>query len=368
MQKLAVWRILLKGIVLFWIIVFLFPLFPDFGYLSVYNTFIIPGRKRFAFSTLGSPSTETYNVIINNLPALFNTHEIAGAFKKDDEFRIIVLGDSSVWGTLLTPDEVVTAYMNRSNVSFCGKKARFYNLGHPNPSIIKDLMIYDYALRYEPDYVIWFTTLEAFPLKKQITEIPLVISNPERVRDLIDRYDLPISLDDTLLVPKTYWQKNLIAQRRQLKDLISLQIYGIMWSATGIDQAYPPYEPPPVEYSEDLIEFQDMMPPLNQNELSYNVIEIAMNSSEIPILLVNEPMMISPNSQVRYNLRYPRWAYDPWRIHIKELAEKNQWSYLDLWDQIPSPEYYTNSAFHRIPVGEAILASKVVSSIQVDCR
>lgn len=40
-----------------------------------------------------------------------------------------------------------------------------------------------------------------------------------------------------------------------------------------------------------------MMPPLNQDELSYNVIETAMNNSEIPIVLVNEPFMISPNSE-----------------------------------------------------------------------
>lgn len=335
---------------------------------SIYNTSLVPGRERFAFSTLGSPSTESYNVIVNDLPALFNSHKISGASKSNDEFRILILGDSSIWGALLTPDETVTAHLNRYNLFICEKKAYFYNLGHPNPSIIKDLMILDYALQYEPDYVIWFTTLEAFPLKKQITEIPLIISNPEQVRDLIERYDLSIPLDNAALMPKTFWQKNLIAQRRQVKDLISLQIYGTMWAATGIDQAYPSYNPPPVDFPEDLLEFQDMLPPLNQDKLSYNVLEVAINSIEVPILLVNEPMLISPNSQVRYNLRYPRWAYDPWRLHIKEMAEKNKWNYLDLWDQIPSLEYYTNSAFHLTPEGEAILASKILSAIQVNCH
>lgn len=156
-------RAFLKGFILYCIFAFLLPLMPDWGVWSVYNTQIIPGRQRFAFSAY--PSSETYNVRIDNLSWLFRTHEISGE-KKNHEFRIIVLGDSSIWGALLPPDETITAHLNRYHLSFCSKQAHFYNLAHPNPALIKDLMILDYAMQYDPDYIIWFVTLEAFPLKK----------------------------------------------------------------------------------------------------------------------------------------------------------------------------------------------------------
>jgi hypothetical protein len=39
--------------------------------------------------------------------------------------------------------------------------------------------------------------------------------------------------------------RTLIGQRRNLADLIRLQIYGVLWAATGIDQYYPEtYDPP----------------------------------------------------------------------------------------------------------------------------
>ncbi len=54
---------------------------------------------------------------------------------------------------------------------------RAYNLGYPVMSLTKDLLILDYAQRYQPDLIIWAVTLESFPYDKQLFP-PLLQNNP----------------------------------------------------------------------------------------------------------------------------------------------------------------------------------------------
>lgn len=353
-----------KSILIAFVIILFIPMPDTIGKISFYNH-LWPGRERFAFSPQGVPASLSYNLILNNLPALFSSHIISQP-KQPNEFRIIVLGDSSVWGTLLDVDQTLIAALNRKEYVACGKKAVFYNLGHPNPSIIKDLLILDYALQYQPDYVIWLTTLEAYPIDKQFT-LPLVANNLERIADLNIRYDLSLELLRPDLSPPSLLEKSIYAQRRNLADWLRHEIYGALWSATRIDQYRWKYDPPPIDFSDSEIEFQNTQPPLIQEKLTYSVIVNGIRKISTPVLVVNEPMLLSPTSKVRYNLRYPRWAYDPWRERMQKLSFEENWNYADLWDKIPNLEYYTNSAFHRTPEGEELLASYILPFIQPNC-
>lgn len=291
-------KALIRGLLVAITIGFFIPLPDTIGTVSLYNH-VWPGRERFAFSPQGTPASLSYNIILNNLPALFSSHRISQP-KKSDEFRIIVLGDSAVWGTLLDPDQTLIAALNRQSMTICGKKAIFYNLGHPNPSVIKDLLILDYALKYQPDYVIWLTTLEAYPIDKQF-KLPLVANNLERIYDLSARYELSLDLQKPdIFADSYYWKKTIYAQRRNLADWLRHEIYGALWSATGIDQYKWEYEPPPVDFPDSQTEFQDMSPPLNEEKLTYRVMVNAIRKIPAPVLVVNEPMLISPTSKVRY--------------------------------------------------------------------
>src|SRR5574339_43564 len=115
-----------------------------------------------------------------NFDAMFGSHVLAGRQKTPAEYRVLLIGDSSVWGTLLTPEKTLAGQLNAKQVSACGKTVRAYNLGYPTISLTKDLMILDEAKDYEPDLVIWLTTLEAFPIDKQFSS-PIVANNTERV-------------------------------------------------------------------------------------------------------------------------------------------------------------------------------------------
>jgi hypothetical protein len=301
---------------------------------------------------------------------MFASHVIAYGPKPADEYRVIVIGDSSTWGTLLHPEETLAGQLNTAELSICGKTIRVYNLGYPTISLTKDLMVLDYALRYQPDLIIWLVSLEAFPADEQLSS-PFVANNTARVDDLIARYNLPLDPNDPALVRPDFWDSTLIGQRRALADLFRLQIYGVLWTATGIDQTYPAdYQHAQTDFNTD-ISYHNMQPPtLDASQLAFGVLEAGMHiAGATPVILINEPMLIGvgENSDLRYNFLYPRWAYDQWREMMLAQAEAGGWNYLDLWNIVPADEF-TNSAIHLTPAGESMLAGRVEQSIlQQNC-
>ncbi|MBI5945870.1 MAG: SGNH/GDSL hydrolase family protein [Chloroflexi bacterium] len=360
-------NIILKGLSLFIILNLLFAFFPPaMGKLSAYNI-LFPGRERLPF---GENSAEAYNLSLFDLDAMFASHKINGDEKQDDDFRVILIGDSSVWGTLLKPEETLAGQLNSAKISACGKNVRVYNLGYPTISLTKDLLLLSRALEYQPDLVIWLTTLEAFPMEKQIAS-PLVANNEESLLRLANSSGLKVDANDPAFSRDSFWESTIIGKQRALADVFRLQIYGVMWAATGIDQVYPPdYEPAQTDLEADQ-KFHGFEPPvLDKNSLALNALETGIKmAGDTPIVIVNEPMMISAgkNSDIRYNFFYPRWAYDQYRSMMSELSLKNNWAYVDLWDAVPAGEF-TNSAIHLTPQGEAVLTWKIAPVITAACK
>jgi hypothetical protein len=361
-------NVLLKGLVLFLLFDLVFAGVDPaaLGKVSLYNH-LFAGRQRFPF---GEDSSQSYNLSLFNLDAMFASHVIANGPKPAGEYRVIVIGDSSTWGVLLRPEATLAGQMDAAGLTHCGKTMRVYNLGYPTISLTKDLMVLDYAMRYQPDLVIWLVSLEAFPADKQLSS-PIVANNTARVDDLIARYNLPLDPNDSALVHPGFWESTLIGRRHTLADLFRLQMYGMLWAATGIDQTYPAdYQRAQIDFNTD-ITFQDMQPPtLDESQLAFGVLDAGMRiAGGTPVMLINEPMLISvgENSDLRYNFLYPRWAYDQWREMMLARVEAGGWNYLDLWNIVPA-EDFTNSAIHLTPIGESMLAGRVEqTTLQQSC-
>ena len=355
--------VLLKAALLFVLFNFAFILTHSipFGKLSLYNV-IFSGRERFPFGE----TRESYNLSLFDLDAMFASHVLAGTTKTPGEYRVFLIGDSSVWGTLLTPEQTLAGQLNANPIVACGNTVHVYNLGYPTISLTKDLMILDQAKKYQPDMVIWLTTLEAFPEDKQF-ESPLVANNAERIRNLIFKYELNASAKDSALNYLSKQEQTFVSQRRAVADLIRLQIYGALWASTGIDQIYPKnYE----RAQTDLEASDDFHGITNLSDvLAIDMLDAGMQAVPVPTVLVNEPMLISNglNSDVRYNFFYPRWAYDEYRQQVADLAAAQNWHYLDLWDLVPASEF-TNGAIHLTPSGETLLANRIAEAIQSICK
>lgn len=350
-------RVAIKGLLLFALLNLLFIPHWELGTISVYNG-LVPGRPRFPF---GEAPQQAYNFSLFDVEAMFATHKVDQP-KPEGEYRVLVLGDSSVWGTLLTPEQTLTGQLNGLNLTAPdGRRMRFYNLGYPTISVTKDLMILDRALETDPDMVIWATTLEALPQEKQLA-VPLVENNPERARSLIEKYDLPL-IGRTETPPP--WERTLIGRRKDIADVLRLQVYGIMWAATGIDQYYTA-EYPPAQVDLDPDPTFQGREDWSEADLAFWALDAGKTAlGDVPLLVVNEPMLISTgaNSEIRYNFYYPRKVYDDYRAWMQAWADGAGVSYLDAWDIVPANEF-TNSAIHLNPQGTARLAELIANAVK----
>lgn len=339
-----------------------YPL-PALGKLSIYNH-LIPGRERLPYSDTPQKS---YNLSLFNLEAMFASHEINARPKPTHEYRVIIIGDSSTWGFLLTSEDTLSAQLNQIGLfSPDGRQMRFYNLGYPVMSLTKDLLILSYAMHFQPDLIIWPITLESMPDDKQLFP-PILQHNSGTVRTLIHDYQLSLDPQSPELLDLSPWDRTIIGARRPLADLLRLQLYGLMWAATGIDQDIPQTYTPRMEDLPADESFHNLAPPhLQETDLAIDILLAGLEmAGDTPLLLVNEPMFISQgeNSHIRYNFFYPRWAYDDYRQIMSTLAARYQWHYIDLWDTIPGSEF-TNSAVHLTPKGTHLFAQQVADTIR----
>ncbi len=320
------------------------------GKLTLYNA-IFPGRLRLPY---GDDPSQSYNLTLNNLDAMFASHIIAKPGKPTAEFRVVLIGDSATWGYLLSNDHTLAGYLNQLQLfSSDGRKLIFYNLGYPTMSLTKDLMILTRSLTYQPDLIIWLVTLESFPKDKQ-TSSPLIQENLDELFLLIKNNHLENYLSIPSPQPKNLWKQTIIAQRKQLADLYRYQLYGFDWAATHIDQFIPENLPPRQEDLTEDLTFHGFQPShLPIASLSFPILEAGENLAKpVPVIFVNEPIFIShgENSATRYNFYYPRWAYDDYRKWFSDTCKSQNWICWDLWDLIPSTEF-TNTAIHMTPSG-----------------
>jgi hypothetical protein len=344
-------RVMLKAALLFVLLNVLFALvnpLPLLGRATVYG-WLVPPRLRLPY---GENPALSYNLSLNSLDAMFASHEVSQP-KATDDYRILVLGDSGTWGFRLDADDTLAAQINSGNHTIVdGRRIRAYNLGYPEMSLTKDVLLLDYAMRYQPDLILWLITLESFAPERQLTPM-IVRANPELLRRLASEFDL--NIENAEFVEPSFLDRTLVGRRRDLADWLRLQLYGFTWAATGVDQYIP------VEYDlrtsdfEDDLTWQSFPTPVEfgTEDIAFGALQAGIaRAGDVPVLIVNEPMFISSgrNSDLRYNFFYPRWAYDRYRELLADMADARGWRYLDLWNAI-SPDEFTDSPVHMTPDG-----------------
>jgi hypothetical protein len=352
-------RVLAKALALFVVINVLYALInPQGAQVSGYN-FLFPGRTRLPFGVMGDP----YSVAIEDVDITFASHAIS-APKQADEFRVVMIGDSSLWGEDLGAYEVISEQWNKLN-SLCGNKTiKAYNLGYPHPSVLKDLVILDKAMEYQPDLIVWFVTLNSL-ISQRIN--PFLMANRERAAEILNDYEIGFQQTEGFEGDSTFYERTLVGQRSELARQIRLEILGIVWTATNEDtNRLTPGVAPDFSVSDDP-SYRGMAPPqVIKDKLLFGALTAGHEiAGAIPVLIVNEPIFLvtEERSPVRYNAVYPRWVYDQYREHMAVQAQGAHWNYLDLWNAVP-PEYFADGRFHLLVKGEQLLIQQINPALQ----
>lgn len=372
-KNVNVLRVLVKGALIFLVINLVYACWnPPIGKITLYNT-LWPGRLRFPYSKSPNYYSQDYNnPLIQDFDALFGAHIISADEKPEDEFRILLLGDSATWGGHVTPQDMLASRINELNKSTCdGRRIRAYNLGYPWPSLLRDILLLDYSQRYEPDMAIWMVTLHSF--EKKPADRDFLVPHASRMAELIEKHGLvlPKAYTDQS-VQVTFWDRTIIGQKERLKNIILNQVYGFMWAATGVDNADGlPVERPalPEDVEADISYFDyrsaDEAPTLVRT-LMFDILRVGAEiSGDAPLIVINEPiyMATGENGDSRYNTLYPRWAYDAYRQSLMEWMVSGGYSYYDFWNVLPASEF-SNDFAHRNPQGELDFAAILLPIIQ----
>jgi hypothetical protein len=370
-RPVSVLRVLIKAVLLLIIFNLLFAwLNPAVGKITAYNG-LLQGRVRFPYSESPEFYSQDYNVpVIQDFDAMFGAHIISGQPKPAGEFRVLLLGDSATWGGHVTPEEMLAAQINRLNLTSCdGRAIKAYDLGYPWPSLLRDVLILDYAMQYQPDLVIWMVTLHSF--EKKPADRDFLVPHAERMAEVIADYQLALPKVYSTQIEPTFWDRTILGQRESLKNLLLNQVYGLMWSATGIDNANGLSEHPafPQDTQADLSYFDYQSPNDSQTLVRSLMFDIVRVGGEIagdaPVIVLNEPIFIvsGQNSDLRYNHVYPRWAYDAYRQALADWMNARKYPYYDYWNALPASEF-SNDMVHRDARGEEQFAHILTPVLQ----
>ena len=360
-------RLVIKTLVLYVIANILFAAYqPSLGIFSLYNT-LLPGRTRLPYERAENMRLGYNLALFQDLDTSFASHVIATEEKPEDEYRVVLVGDSSVWGFALSSQDTLSEKLNQLNLRSCdGRRMRFYNLGYPWSFVFKDLLVLERAKAYQPDMVLWLFTLRGLTgTDREIVDFfeGKLVTDAKRIQAEYGLRDYTSEL-----TTQTFFERTIIGERKKLKADLTLQMDGFLWAATGIDhhlQTWLPWkdtlEPDP-EYRH--YKSPEDWPRLQQ-DLMLDVIQAGrkmMNHSVV--VTINEPIYIAsgPNSEIRYNKLYPRWVYDEYREFLGHWMTENNYPYLDEWNIIPQAEF-SDFPVHLSPEGERIFAEALSPGI-----
>jgi hypothetical protein len=300
------------------------------------------------------------------------SHAIARP-KAADEYRVVMIGDSAVWGYLLKPSETQAACLDGFGLTLpSGRKVRVYNLGYPKLTAVKDLLILRHALQYQPDLVIWPVTLASLYPSDQLqpTAFPMTTANYDEVAALVEQYHF--KLYEWPIPAPTWFARTFFGQRRDLANWLRYQLYGLDWAATGIDHVLPRLVAPhPTSLVPDdnfmTVNTMHLAVPkkISPEDISLDVVKVGIQTAEaqgVPVLLVNEPIFRSSSSELRWNTYYSKWAYDSYRDSLREVATREGWHYVDFWDVAP-PDQFTDTDFHLTPAATCDYAHKLSQAL-----
>jgi hypothetical protein len=333
--------------------------------LMTFNTWGLVGHGR---ARLIYRSDFSSDLSSGQLPveALLAAHQLSHATKAVDEFRVIFLGDSSVIEWNLADNATTAGQLTARNITINGKRLVVYNLGYPNPSLPRDLILLDAALQYKPDLVVWFTTAATYDNSSNFSTIigPFLKLNRTRLQKLTTTFGLQ-NWFIAHMTDDPMWM-NWIAARdaNAVPSWIKSLTYPFVINVLDSNERTIFQRPIPKQaiYASGRVGFDPQPNDSWRFLLAGNRLAASVGA---PMLVVNEPILLDTrtNSDINYDELYERTFYDQYRQDLDIYTQNNNLWYMDAWNTIPN-KYFTDTALHADAAGFSFLVDKLSTEIQ----
>ncbi len=301
------------------------------------------------------------------------THSLNRHPKAADEFRVVIIGDSAMWGASLVYGQKFADQVNARGLRVDGKRVVAYNMGLPAPFVAKDIIVLDAVRSYQPDLIMWFLTATAIynaPIGIYSGHINFMRLNRLRLERITEQNGLKGWVAARL--PREPWWYPFIALHE--KGALPAWITAFLKPTPKIELATPAPPTPSVNRNYPLV-VSTKLPaqaviamgnpaytPMPNPTWQFLVIgnKLAAESGA-KLLLVNEPIFVGsgPNSKVSYNWIFQRAFYDTYRKTLSAFTAKNAIWYADLWDVLPQ-QYYIEAPVHADAAGWGIVIDKMI--------
>jgi hypothetical protein len=327
-------RVILKALILFVGFNLLLTLFPNPSYFVFRQ--LLPKLNKFPIYAVYYDSQAKHGFGARNvfdLNVLFNTHLISYEKKPANQYRIILIGDSTVRDGTLYP------MVDQQECG--GKPLHAYDLGYYGASATKDLMILQEAMKYSPDLIVWSVTSRTLSNEPK----DFALANSDDLTELINAYGLSMPPNQSITGSRSFFSGG---DRIRLQTRLVLN-YAVLFPAIRSPQRI--IQTAINDIKANNAADQETLPA--SGAYLFSALTAASKiTGGIPLLLINQPRPSVVVTQTDY-LQY--------RQELLSLGGKQHWIFLDLWNLVPDRDFIDK--IHRNADGEVLYNKAVLPSI-----
>jgi hypothetical protein len=289
--------------------------------------------------------------------------------------RAVLIGSSAVYGLPLPVDDTVSERLN-AHLARVGVPGHVFNLGWVGAYQLRDAVILDAALAYEPDLIIYavtladfnqldssFPTLREFFLSNHARVVALAASQPPGLEEPLAR----LAASDT---GAGYFALGVLRLRESgalVRDAVRAHADSL---ARHLDPTYPLPSTSTAgrQPHYDCAETLRSAARLYGNWQSWNILaylEQVRAAHALPILIVNWPIAHEPVESC-YNVRHSTASVEEFNRWLPAEAAARGLGYVDLHDLLP-PELFVDS-LHVTAEGHHRIAEQLAPVVETMLR
>jgi len=305
------------------------------------------------------------------LELLLRQHELCWR-RRQPEVRVVLAGNSAVHGFPLPGEQSVAARLN-AHLDATDLPAHVFNLGFVSTYQLKDAVIINESLRYEPDIIIYPTTLAEFIHLAPMPSFGIVDeffrANDAAMQALAQQHP------GGLTVPLQAYETMLSEPRIRYAGGFRLRQVGEYARAAIRAQAravrrhfFPAYETPSAptsgrqssyacadterELRDSFAGWQDW------NILAY--LQQVHAATGIDVVIVNWPVAHEPVGDC-YNVRYTTRILQEYNDWLAAQARQRGMTYVDLHDVLPADDFL--DSLHVSAEGQRAIADRLAPQL-----